>query len=193
MALSTPASRPATARVLGYALAGLVAAGALAGCGPDRTGQLPPPASSGGAVATRSVDPDETAKSRVLAAYTNMRETQIRMSGDGELHTLDLARYAKSQAATDLKKAVLRNQQLGIEFTGRPVMDPKVTAVDISRKTATITDCFDATGWKPVHKSSRTAVHLAKQRLRYPVTARATLEGSTWLITSVTANREKGC
>jgi hypothetical protein len=193
MAPSTTARRPATVRLISAALASLIGAVALAGCGSDQKKDTPPSASSSTPAATASTDPDEAAKGDVLAAYTNMRETQIRMNSDGELHTLDLAKYAKGQAATDLKKAVLRNQQLGIKFTGRPVMDPEVATVDTGHKTATVTDCFDATAWKPVYKKSGKAVQLAEQRLKYPVTAQATLEGGTWLITKITADREKGC
>ncbi|RLU82001.1 hypothetical protein CTZ27_31050 [Streptomyces griseocarneus] len=109
------------------------------------------------------------------------------------MHTLDLAKYTKDQAATDLKKAVLRNEQLGIKFSGRPTMNPKVTAADTAKKTATVTDCFDATNWKPVYKDSGKPVQVPEQRLRYPVTSQATLEGATWFITKVSANRDHGC
>jgi hypothetical protein len=72
-------------------------------------------------------------------------------------------------------------------------MNPQVTSVDTKNKAATLSDCFDATNWKPVYTTSGKAVALAKQRLRYPVTVHATLEGDTWLITKITADRTKGC
>ncbi|MFF2262037.1 hypothetical protein ACFVWE_31660, partial [Streptomyces albidoflavus] len=91
------------------------------------------------------------------------------------------------------KKSVLRNESMGIKFTGRPEMKPQVTAVNTEGKTATVTDCFDATSWKPVYKDSGKKLKLAEQRLKYPVTSQATLGGDTWFVTRVTADRTKGC
>jgi hypothetical protein len=171
-----------------------VAAGLLAGCGSGGTKSTSSSSPSGPATsASPSSDPDQAAKDDVLAAYTNMREIQIKMAEDSDLHTEDLAKYAKGDAAAELKKSVLRNRSLGIKFTGRPEMDPEVASVDTANKTATLSDCFDATNWKPVYTKSGKAVELSKQRLKYPVTSQATLEGDTWLITKITADRTKGC
>ncbi|MEU2770846.1 hypothetical protein ABZ628_29490 [Streptomyces diastaticus] len=97
-----------------------------------------------------------------------MREIQIKMAADGDLHTEELAKYPRGDDATDLKKSVLRNESMGIRFTGRPEMKPQVTAVKTEGKTATVTDCFDATSWKPVYKDSGKKLKLAEQRLKYP-------------------------
>jgi len=175
-------------------LACAVAAGLLAGCGSGTKSTSPSsPSSAAAESASSSGDPDQAAKDDVLAAYTNMREIQIKMAEDGDLHTEDLAKYAKGDAAAELKKSVLRNRSLGIKFTGRPEMDPEVASVDTENKTATLSDCFDATNWKPVYTKSGKTVELSKQRLKYPVTSQATLEGDTWLITKITADRTKGC
>lgn len=179
-------------RLTGAVLTCTVAAGALAGCSsgaPKRTASSPSVAVS----STPSVDPDQAAQEMVLASYTNMREIQIKMASDGDLHTVELAKYARGGAATDLKKSVLRNESMGIKFTGRPEMKPRVTAVDTKGRSATVTDCFDATNWKPVYKDSGKELKLAAQRLKYPVTSQATLEGDTWFVTKITADRSKGC
>ncbi|WP_328373155.1 hypothetical protein OG800_49785 (plasmid) [Streptomyces sp. NBC_00445] len=190
MAPSTT-SRSVPSRFTGTILL-LTIAASLAGCGSGEEKDPSSPSKTAPASTAASSDPNQKAKDDVLAAYTNMREVQISMARDGDLHTLDLTKYAKGEAAADLKKSVLRNRQLGIKFTGRPIMDPEVS-VGTSRDTATVTDCFDATNWKPVYTSSGKAVPLTKQRLKYPVTSEATLEGGTWLITRITADREKGC
>ncbi|WP_189893394.1 hypothetical protein [Streptomyces xantholiticus] len=168
-------------------------AGTLASCGSSSTQNAPSSSAPAPAPKSPSSDPDQAVKDKVLSAYTNMREIQIKMASDGDLHTQDLARYAGGDAATDLKKSVLRNRSANIKFTGRPGMSPTVTAVDTKSKTATVSDCFDATNWKPVYKDSGKTVELPEQRLKYPVTSQATLEGDTWLITKVTADRTKGC
>lgn len=181
-------------RLAGSVLTCAVAAGLLAGCGDDKKSASPTPSTSAPVSASSSTgDADQAAKDDVLSAYTNMREIQIKMAEDGDLHTQDLAKYAKGDAAAELKKSVLRNRSLGIKFTGRPEMDPQVTSVDTQKKTATLSDCFDATKWTPVYTKSGKPVELAKQRLKYPVTSQATLEGDTWLITKITADRTKGC
>ncbi|MEU5137103.1 hypothetical protein [Streptomyces californicus] len=191
MAPSTTA-RTRALRLAGTALACAVAAAGLAGCdsGSTKTSSSSPSAS---ASASPSSDPDQAAKDEVLAAYTNMREIQIKMADDGDLHTEDLAKFARGDAASDLKKSVLRNRAANIKFTGRPEMSPTVTSVDTKGKTATLSDCFDATKWKPVYKDSGKAVELAEQRLKYPVTSHATLEDDTWHITKITADRTKDC
>ncbi|MFD6967189.1 hypothetical protein [Streptomyces sp. NPDC059949] len=183
-------TRIRTLRLAGTAIVCAVTAASLAGCDSGTKAASSPSAS---ASASPSSDPDQAAKDKVLAAYTNMREIQIKMADDGDLHTLELGKYAKGQASTDLKKSVLRNQAENIKFTGRPGMDPKVTAVDTKNKTATVTDCFDATAWKPVYKDSGKPVEMAEQRLRYPATSHAELEGDTWRITEITADRSQGC
>ncbi|MGW2690055.1 hypothetical protein ACWC6I_43770 [Streptomyces sp. NPDC001414] len=179
-------------RLAGAVFTYTVAAGVLAGCGSD-TPKTTTSSPSATVSSTPSSDPDQAAKDKVLAAYTNMREIQIQMATDGDLHTQDLAKYARGDAATALKKSVLRNESLGIKFTGRPGMEPQVTAIDTKGKTATVTDCFDAVNWKPVYKDSGKELKLAEQRLKYPVTSQATLEGDTWFVTKITADRTKGC
>ncbi|MEU9744786.1 hypothetical protein [Streptomyces niveus] len=193
--MASPAkTRSHVLRLAGPVLTCVVVAGAMAGCGSSDTKSTPSsPSTTAPASKSPTSDPDQAAKDDVLSAYTNMREIQIKMAADGDLHTQDLAKYAKGDASTDLKKSVLRNRSLGIKFTGRPEMSPKVTSVDTKNKAATLSDCFDATNWKPVYTSSGKAVELAKQRLKYPVTSQATLEGDTWLITKITADRTKGC
>ncbi|MFD7919571.1 hypothetical protein ACFV3R_10140 [Streptomyces sp. NPDC059740] len=181
-------------RLTGSVLACTVAATVLAGCGSgDSKSTSSAPSATAAASKSPSSDPDQAAKDEVLAAYNNMRDIQVKMAEDGDLHTQDLAKYAKGDAAADLKKSVLRNRSMGIKFTGQPQTDPEVTSVDTKKKTATLSDCFDATKWKPVYTSSGKPVELAKQRLKYPVTSQATLEGDTWLITKITADRTKGC
>ncbi|MFF2261976.1 hypothetical protein ACFVWE_31335 [Streptomyces albidoflavus] len=82
-----------------------VAAGALAGCGSDTPKKKTASSPSATASSTPSSDPEQAAKDKVLAAYTNMREIQIKMAADGDLHTEELAKYARGDAATDLKKS----------------------------------------------------------------------------------------
>jgi hypothetical protein len=190
---STTHHRTHVLRLAGAVLTCTVAAGALAGCGSDTPKKKTASSPSATASSTPSTDPDQAAKDKVLAAYTNMREIQIKMAADGDLHTEELAKYARGDAATDLKKSVLRNESMGIKFTGRPEMEPQVTAVNTKGRTATVTDCFDATSWKPVYKDSGKELKLAEQRLKYPVTSQATLEGDTWFVTKITADRTKGC
>ncbi|MER6196076.1 hypothetical protein ABT234_01675 [Streptomyces sp. NPDC001586] len=190
-----PSTTPHTRalRLAGTVLSCAVAAAGLASCSPGSTKNTASPSTSAPISKSPSSDPDQVAKDKVLATYTNMREIQIKMADDGELHTEDLAKLAKGDAAADLKKSVLRNRAANIKFTGRPAMSPRVTSVDTKSKSATLSDCFDATNWKPVYKDSGNAVQLAEQPLKYPVTSQAELEGDTWLITKITADRTKGC
>ncbi|MEU9109894.1 hypothetical protein AB0D54_37340 [Streptomyces xanthophaeus] len=180
-------------RTAGTVLTCAVAAGALAGCS---SGNAPSAASATPSVSTSKSppsDPDQAAKDKVLTAYTNTREIQIKTAADGKLRTEELAKFAKGDAAADLKGSALLNTSENIKFTGRPEMSPTVTSVDIKSRTATLFDCFDSTNWKPVDRNSGKAVQPAEQRLKYPVTSQATLEGDTWLITKITADRTKDC
>ncbi|MFD3517408.1 hypothetical protein [Streptomyces sp. NPDC058657] len=180
-------------RMAGTALTCAVAAGSLAGCSSGNATSTASSTPSVSASKPPPSDPGQAAKDNVLAAYTNTREIQIKMAADGKVHTEDLAKFAKGDAAADLKRSALLNTSEYIKYTGRPEMSPTVTSVDTKNKTATLSDCFNTTNWKPVDKDSGKPVQLADQRLKYPVRSQATLEGDTWLITEITADQTKGC
>jgi len=148
---------------------------------------------TGSAPPLRTSATQNPAAADVVTAYLRMRDVQIRMDSDGTLHTADLSKYATGSAAADLKKSVLRNAQLGIRFSGRPRMSPHVTQENLPARSATISDCFDATHWIPVDKKTGVPVPLPKQNLRYPVTATATREATSWLITVIVADRTRSC
>ncbi|MFF7300566.1 hypothetical protein [Streptomyces sp. NPDC008265] len=180
-------------RMAGTVLTCAVAAGSLAGCSSGNATSAASSAPSVSASKPPPSDPGQAAKDKVLAAYTNMREIQIKMAADGKVHTEDVAKFAKEDAAADLKSFALLNTSENIKYTGRPEMSPTVVSVDIKNRTATLSDCFDTTNWKPVDRDSGKPVQLTDQRLEYPVKSQAMLEGDTWLITEITADRTKGC
>ncbi|MGW4509847.1 hypothetical protein ACWENO_34935 [Streptomyces sp. NPDC004436] len=180
-------------RMAGTALTCAVATGSLAGCSSGNATSTASSTPSVSASKPPPSDPGQAAKEKVLAAYTNTREIQIKMAADGKQRTEDLAKFAKGDAAADLKRFALLNTSENIKYTGRPEMSPTVTSVDIKNKTATLSDCFDTTNWKPVDRDSGKPVQQADQRPKYPVTSQAVLEGDTWLITKIIADRTKSC
>jgi hypothetical protein len=117
------------------------------------------------------------------------------MFATGQGNAVELAKYSNDDALALDVKALLTYQKAGVVFTGSPKLDPKVTSLDRAAKppAATITECFDATGWKPIYKASGQSALAAGQPLKYVEVITAQRLDGSWKITAVQLQKDRPC
>ncbi|MET8210337.1 hypothetical protein ABZT51_30730 [Streptomyces sp. NPDC005373] len=175
----------------------VLAATALTACSThddgSKDGKSPSPAAhsanSSSPSATASPSPSESGpKGEVEAAYRHYWDEMVDAYAQASTKGTDFKKYAVAQAyaTADAELKILAKK--GYVSTGRPSIDPRITKVDTSRKTArsTFTDCVDITKWNLVKKSTGSAVKLPGDRLtRYISKVTAEKWYGHWVIVKV--------
>ncbi|MFH8737584.1 hypothetical protein [Streptomyces sp. NPDC017964] len=183
-------------RSLSAALAVTVlAATALTACSTQdegsKGGNSPSPKStiSSSPSATASPSPSESGpRAEVEAAYRHYWDEMIDAYAQGSMKGTAFKEYAVAQAYSTADAEVKILAKKGYVSTGRPSIDPRITKVDTSKKTAssTFTDCVDITKWKLVKRSTGSDVKLPGDRLtRYISEVRAEKWYGHWVIVKV--------
>jgi len=183
-------------RTAAVAAAGTAAALALSGCGSSAPAKPAPTASASTSPApSPSTDAATAADAQILAAYRGYRQVEVQMFATGTGSATAQAKYSNGNALAQDLKALLDYQKAGVIFTGQPKLAPKVTEVDLAAKPpqATITDCFDATNWKPVYKSTGQSALTPGQSLRYVEVITAQVLDGSWKITNVDLQKDRPC
>jgi hypothetical protein len=171
----------------------------VAGCGGDDPAGTPgtAPASASPAAPSPTVDAESAeARTRALEVYGKFREAHVAASAAADPQGGDLAKYVADPLLTQLRNDLYIRAQQGIVTTGRPVWNPTVTTVNVSARpfTVELEDCFDATAWKTVFKSSSKDAAVPNQAKKYLVQAKVVqYDDGRWLVNTAKAERERPC
>lgn len=139
---------------------------------------------------------DDTSRAEVLTTYRAMMDAQVRSyaAPNPVLDLEDLATYVGDPLRGQMLAALGQMQHNGVAYRGKPVLHPKVTAIRRGDPdTATIVDCVDASGWKPVYTRNGKSAAAPEGAKRYPHTLTAQLYQGRWLITQATVDRSRTC
>lgn len=146
-------------------------------------------------VASPSSDPTQAATAAVLAAYSGMRQAQVAAEDSSSTADVDLSSYASGKAFVEITASVASNAAKGLVMTGSPILNPKVTALDLAGHppTATVTDCMDLAGWRLLLQSTHQDMTAASTYHRFISISQAQLGPNGWLITETSVDRSKPC
>ncbi|NUS15646.1 MAG: hypothetical protein HOY69_30345 [Streptomyces sp.] len=143
-----------------------------------------------------SPTPDRTAEAEAQAvtAYESMWRTAVQVYASGDLTNPDLPKYAIDKALANIKVTALYYQDHGMSVTGQPALSPKVTSVSFAKQlhTANVTDCVDSTHYVQVYKATGKAVPRSGS-FRHVVTALVVDNGSSWVVSDFTIQRDRTC
>ncbi|MFE0774320.1 hypothetical protein [Streptomyces sp. NPDC058861] len=164
-----------------------------AGCGSGDEEKKPKASASPSA--TKSSDPQATAKAEVLAVYRGYWDAQVKAYAKASPLDTDLDKYAFDKALGKAESELVALKLNGNVIKGEPKLSPEVTAVNLeeSPKKATITDCVDVTNWKLVKAKSGDEVKLPKERLtRFVTTINVRTVGDKWMVVD-TQQQDRTC
>jgi hypothetical protein len=187
--------RPARTGVRLAAGAVLLLAG-CAGCAGPGTGQVTEIPPGPAAAADPAQSPAQSATAQVLAAYLGMRQAQVTAEADATTEGSDLGAYASGKAFVQITAAVIQEAAEGRVMIGIPLLDPRVTALDLTAQppTATVTDCIDVGGWQSEDKATGQYVAVTSAAHNSFVSVSQAQRGPDgWTITETDVNRSKPC
>lgn len=139
---------------------------------------------------------DDASRAEVLATYRSMVDAQVRSyaAPNPVLDLNDLSSYVGDPLRGQMLAALGQMQHNGVAYRGKPVLHPKVTAIRRGDPdTATIVDCMDASGWKPVYVRNGKSAAAPEGGKKYPQTLTAQLYQGRWLITHSVVDRSRTC
>jgi hypothetical protein len=146
----------------------------VTGCGSAGDDEPDQPKSS--ATQSKEETGRATAEHGALDAYRGMWDAQVEAYASGSMENAKLGDYTTGDAATNIISAFDYYTQKGLTLKGKPVLEPKVTAVDVKSDpyTATISDCVDTTDYVLVDRATGKPATVDKEDARRPLTAKAT-------------------
>lgn len=191
-----PMSRTrSTVRYMPVACAAMMAVALSAGCSSSdgKSNQAPSVAPR---TASASPTPDRTAQAQTeaVAAYEGMWHTAVQVYATGDLTNPDLPKYAADKALAAIKVTGAYYQDHGMSVKGEPALAPKVTGVSFAKTpyTAAITDCVDSTHYTEFYKATGKAAPRSASR-RHVVTASVDFNGTSWIVSDFTIERDRTC
>jgi len=121
----------------------------------------------------------------VLSAYRGFWGSAVAAWSRGSLEGVSLDSYASGDAGSGVRAALDAYRRAGVVTQGRPVLDPRVSALDLSASpyTATVSDCVDESGFFTVRKGGG-ARSAAAAPGRHPAVYRARYGTGGWVIVS---------
>ncbi|THA70663.1 hypothetical protein E6P78_08750 [Streptomyces sp. A0958] len=127
-----------------------------------------------------------------------MREEETKAHTDpGKVTDTELTHYATDKALASINNQLFQYEQLGLVFRGSPKSSFTVTAVNLKGDpdSATVEECLDTTGWKPVNKSTGKDVSTKGQPRRYVMTYRVEVFGkkAQWMVTDLSRDKGRSC
>ncbi|QMU76156.1 hypothetical protein GXW83_10815 [Streptacidiphilus sp. PB12-B1b] len=184
-----------TKRQFASLVATVAALTALAGCAAHGQVAQIAAAPAATAAATPAADPTRTATAAVLAAYTGMRQAQEQAEAAGTTQNVSLGSYATGKALVQISAAVGQNAAQDWVMVGLPVLDPKVTALDLAAAppTATVTDCMNVSGWHLVDEFTGKDVTAPSAHASFVSVSQAQLGPDGWRITQTDVDRSRPC
>lgn len=141
-----------------------------------------------------STSPSPTgAEAEVLATYRKLQDAVTEAYAHPKRPPAEVARYAYGDERSEIYATVFQYRQDGVRLKGKPRISPRVTALDESRKVATVTDCVDDSGWIPIDASTGKSVVAGGQNHRYAATAQLKVIDGRWYVVSSKAHRDRTC
>ncbi|WP_157840028.1 hypothetical protein [Streptomyces megasporus] len=145
--------------------------------------------------AAPDADPLAAEKKAVVKDYRRYWDARVEAYARGTSKGTSLRTYATGKAWAAIEGELEKLVDRGLTTTGEPMIDPKVTAIDMDRAVprATITGCVDVSGWTLVDRDTKKEVTLPSERLtRYVSTATAEKWGKRWVVLE-DAPRDRRC
>lgn len=145
---------------------------------------------------TSTLTPEQEAAEQALAAYNGFHEAYVSAAAIPEFMYPDLALFAADPLLAEARYALYTMGLRGVVYTGRPVHDPRVTAVNLEATppTVDIEDCLDSTGWHVVRQSDGSDASAPGQAERYLVTSQVVADASgRWFVRQSTPQRDQAC
>ncbi|MCG7524561.1 hypothetical protein MHW47_08945 [Streptomyces sp. OfavH-34-F] len=179
-----------------------VAAGLLCGLTACSSGgsdeAVPTPGSSSPSSASPTASAQDGVKKEIAEVVRRMREEETKAHVDpGKVSDTKLTDYVTDKALAEINNQLFHYEQLGLVFEGSPKSSVTVTAVNLksSPHRATVEECVDTTGWKPVEKSTGKDVATDGQPRRYIITYRLEIFGekAQWMVMDLTRDKERSC
>ena len=180
-------------------LAALLGAFLLAGCAQTPQDPLPTASSPGTRPSASSAGPTvstaPTESVEALAAYDNFWAAKVESQADPTKQPPKaLGRYAIDKALADAQATLLLLRRNGVEMTGKPSHDARVTEISGGNPAqVSITDCLDSTRWLPVVAATGESALAPGQSPRVIVESVATVYDGRWVIKTSTAYRDRPC
>jgi len=145
-------------------------------------------------VSSPSTSASDLAEQEILTAYQGFWNVQVEVLTQGTIQGIPINKYAIDNADYEIKENLQYYLSQNLVMRGRPVLDPRVTALNLTTKpyTATITDCVDSTNYFPVNKTTGKPAQLTSPVSRHPATYSARY-GAQWWIVDGTVDRDKTC
>lgn len=139
--------------------------------------------------------PEGQARRQIEAAYNGYVTTYVADAATANYQDAKLKDYTGDPLTSEVVNNLYQLNTKGMVYAGRPSWHPKVTSValDSNPRKATIVDCFDATNWNAVYKSSSQSAGPTGQAKRYTINATAQWYTDRWLIITADADRSKTC
>ncbi|MGW5355268.1 hypothetical protein ACWERV_32705 [Streptomyces sp. NPDC004031] len=182
-------------RHMPWACAAVLAIALSAGCSSSGSDSNHAP-STAPLTTTTSPTPDRTAQAQTqaVAAYEGMWRTAVQVYASGDLTDPDLPKFAADKALANIKVTGAYYQDHGMSVKGEPSLAPKVTSVSFAKTpyTAAITDCVDSTHYTEVYRATGKAAPRSASR-RHVVTAVVDFNGTSWIVSDFTIERDRTC
>lgn len=131
-----------------------------------------------------------------LAAYNGYLDSWVTASAKADWTNKKVDQFTADPLRTQIHLALRTYANGGVVFKGKPVSNPKITAVSLNTTPQWImlADCLDASNWKPVLKTSGQSALAPGQLSKYLVTAKAVAyPDGKWYLQQVTAERNTPC
>ncbi|MFI7103289.1 hypothetical protein ACIBK8_28535 [Streptomyces sp. NPDC050161] len=164
----------------------------LAACEAGGAGNGKPPADSPSATPT-APSKEDRAREAVLKSYAGMRAEQVKAYAVGKASGTDLTKYASDKALARIESELFQFRQAGVVFKGKPTSKVTDLMLSLPAHKATVTECFDTSGWKAVAKSSGKDVTGKNQVRRYTVTGAVRTIGDRWMVVSLDMDKQRPC
>lgn len=132
-------------------------------------------------------------RAQAISAYTNMWHAYAAAAVTSDFQPATVDHYAEGEALKTLLTALYENHQHGIVLRGGPILDPKVTSLNLSADpaSAAVTDCADDSGWHQYTTSGKPAPGTSVGKHR--IYAGMRLSGTTWKATSLVVEKAGSC
>ncbi|MDX2709584.1 hypothetical protein PV350_43210 [Streptomyces sp. PA03-6a] len=141
------------------------------------------------------MDPTTAAKDKVAVVFQQLVDAETTGFARATFAGTDIEHYASGQVLADDKGALLVNRANGVVTKGKPAFRVTKITVDlgVTPHRATLSVCWDDTGWTPVKQATGESVAAPIRAQRYVVNSKLRTIGNRWVVTDSNAARDQMC